>query len=290
MAGHMPRNDGTEIEVQAARPALGMFRDAAAEVSDLPYVRLTQRAPVRRDRRPLWMLLALVLLAHAVLGWLVWRFIHPARDRQDDKHVIAVMLIEPSANPAPPPRFAPPPGREPARPPPPRFVHHEAPAKGAIQARLQGAREPVLQLYRSNGEIRIPPGAASTASVPDYRAAEIKGSRIDSGKSPIPYTPTRFDKDWAPDHESLGARTVGRAVDKVIDKTTLKKTVHLPGGIKLHCAVSPLALFAGCSGDDPQPPPKNDDDIRLSMPPPETLTGKKVRVPASASSVPPPAS
>jgi len=285
----MPRNDGMEIDVQAEYPDRGDFRDAAADLSSLPYVRLTQRTPVPRDRRALWMLLALVLLAHVVLVWLAWRILRPSLHRHGGRDVIAVMLIEPSAVPPPPPLLAPPPlpGQRTSMP---RPVHHEAPAKGAISATLEGAKTPPLQLYQSNGQIQMPPSASTAAPAPAYRAPEIKGSQIYSGKSPLPYKPTRFNQDWAPDHESLGAKTVGRAVDKAIEKTTVKKTVHLPGGIKLHCALSPLALFAGCKGDDPQPPPKNDNDVRLSMPPAETLTGKKVTVPSSASSIPPPSS
>ena len=45
----MPRNDGMEIEVQAEYPEHGTIRDAAAELSDLPYVRFTQRTPVPPD-------------------------------------------------------------------------------------------------------------------------------------------------------------------------------------------------------------------------------------------------
>lgn len=287
----MPRNDGMEIEVQAEYPEHGTIRDAAAELSHLPYVRFTQRTPVPRDRRTLWMLLVLVLLAHMVLVWLAWRILRPSPHRTGEHDVIAVMLIEPPPNvPPPPPLLAPPPLPGQRRTAMPRPVHHETPAKGAMQAQMEGVKAPPLQLYESNGQIQIPPSASTAAPVPVYRAAEIKGSQIYSGKSPIPYKPTRFNQDWAPDKESLGQKTIGRAIDKVIEKTTVKKTVHLPGGIKLHCALSPLALFAGCKGDDPQPPPKNDNDIRLSMPPAETLTGKKVKVPASASSVPPPPS
>jgi hypothetical protein len=280
-----------EIEVQAEYPDRGHFRDAAAELSSLPYERLTQRTPVARDRRALWMLLVMVLLAHVVLVWLAWRILRPSPHRHGERNVIAVMLSEPSAVPPPPPLLPPPPlPGQPARTSMPRPVHHEAPARGATSATLEGVKAPPLTLYQSNGQIQIPPSASTAAPAPAYRAPGIKGSQIYSGKSPVPYTPTRFNKDWAPDKESLGQKTIGRAVDKVIEKTTLKKTVHLPGGIKLHCALSPLALFAGCKGDDPQPPPKNDNDVRLSMPPAETLTGKKVVVPSSASSVPPPSS
>ena len=288
-AGRMPRNAGQEIEVQEQPLERGDVQDFAAALPDLPYVRLTQRVRPPPDRRGLWMLLALVLAAHVVLVWVGWRILRPAPVHYDDRGVISVSLIEPSASlPAPPPMPAPPPlPGQPARAAPPsRPLHYVPPAKGAMQATMEGVKGPPLSLYQANGQIRTAP--ASAAPAPAYSTPGIQGSQIYSGKSPVPYKPTRFNQDWAPDHETLGAKTVGRAVDKAIEKTTVKKTVHLPGGIKLHCALSPLALFAGCKGDDPQPPPKNDDDIRLSMPPPETLTGKKVVVPASASSVPPP--
>ena len=285
----MPRNDGMEIEVQAEYPDRGPIRDAAAELSSLPYVRLTQRPPVSRDRRTLWVLLALVLLAHVLLVWLAWRVLRPSPHRHGGRDVIAVMLIEPEANlPPPPPLLAPPPPGQ--RTSMPRPVHREVAAKGAISATLEGVKPPPLTLYQSNGQIRVPPSASTAAPAPAYRAPGIKGSQISSGASPLPYKPTRFNKDWAPDHESLGAKTIGRAVDKVLEKTTVQKTVKLPFGMKAHCVLSPLALLAGCSGTPPQPPPKNDNDVRLSMPPAETLTGKKVIVPSSASSVPPPAS
>lgn len=288
----MPRNQGLEIEVQAQSRDRGIVRDAAAELADLPYVRLTQRVQPPPERRNLWLLLALVLLAHVLLGWLTWRILRPSPTRHGEGGVISVMLIEPSSNlPPPPPLVEPPPlpGR-PAPTAPPRRLHYVPPATGAIQAQMEGVKGPPLDLYESNGQIRLPPNASRQAApAPAYSAPGLQGSQIYSGKSPVPYKPTRFNQDWAPDHESLGAKTVGRAVDKAIEKTTVQKTVHLPGGIKLHCAVSPLMLLAGCKGDDPQPPPGNDDDIRLSMPPAETLTGKKVVVPKPASSTANPA-
>jgi hypothetical protein len=281
----MPRNDGLETEVLSQSRDHGVERDAAAELSGLPYVRLTQRVEPPRGRRSLWVLLAIVLLAHAVLVWLAWLVLGPVHPRRGERGVIAVSLIEPGPNlPSPPPLVAPPPlpGQ-----PPPRRVPYEPPAKGAISATLEGIKEPRLELYQPNGQIRLPPGSRPAAPAPAYSAPAIQASHIDSGKSPIPYKPTRFNKDWAPDKQSLGAKTIGRAFDKAVDKTTLKKTIHLPGGIKVHCAISPLILLAGCAGDPPQPPASNEDDIRLSLPPPETLTGKKVVIPKSGSSVAP---
>ena len=287
----MPRNEGQEIEELAPSRDRDVLRDAAAELADLPWVRLSQRKEPPRDRRSLWSLVALVIAAHVLLAWLAYLILRPPPYHRDESGVIAVSLVEPASElPAPPPLVPPPPLQgQPAASAPARPLHYEPPAKGAIRATLEGVKGPPLQLYESNGQVRLPPGSGKPAETPAYRAPEIKGSQIYSGASPVPYKPTRFNQDWAPDKESLGQKTVGRAVEKAIDKTTVQKTVKLPGGVKLHCALSPLALFAGCKGDDPAPPPKNDDDIRLSMPPPETLTGKKVPVPASASSAERPA-
>ncbi len=231
----------------------------------------------------MWLLLVLVLAGHVLLVWLTWLILRPSPYPQNEGDVTTVTLIEPvGALPPPPPLVPPPPlSGQPRPPPPPR--HYVPPAPGAISATLEGAKGQPLQLYQSNGQIRLPTQAPPT-SAPVYRAPALHGSQIYNGKSPITYKPTIFNKAWAPINQSLGAKTVGRAFDKAVDKTTAVKTVTLPGGIKVHCAVSPLVLFFGCGGTAPQPPPKNDDDTRLSMPPPQTLTGKKVPLPASASS------
>jgi hypothetical protein len=286
-ADRMPRNDGQEMleplhRERGAVPAVG------ADVPDLPYVRLTQRGRPPRERRSLWMLLALVLVGHVLLAWLAWLILRPAPYRRFEGGAFMVTLIEPSAGlPPPPPLLAPPP--LPGQPPPP-LVHRERPAPGAITATMEGVKTPPLNLYDSTGQIRLSSGTAkSPAPAPAYSAPALQGSHIYGGASPVPYKPTRFNQDWAPLNETLGAKTVGRAFDKAVEKTTIKKTIKLPGGGKLHCAVAPLLLMAmGCQGDPPPPPPGNDDDIRLSMPPPETLTGKKVLAPSSASSAPVP--
>ncbi|HEX7370667.1 MAG TPA: hypothetical protein VF284_10360 [Rhodanobacteraceae bacterium] len=279
----MPRNDGWEIEDEALPRARGVGFDAAVELAGLPYVRLTQRVePPRsqRDRRRFWMLLASVLLAHAVLALLLYLALRPA-PRHRRANVIAVTLIEPTAElPPPPPLVAPPPlqGRPAPVAPPPRR-HYVPPAKGAISATMENSQGKSLDLYGANGEVRLPPGAPAAAATAAYVTPSLKGSQIYNGKSPVPYTPTPFAKDFEPTNQSLGQKTIGRAAQKVMEKTTVHKTIHLPGGIKVHCAVSLLALGGGCRGDAPQPPPKNDDDVRLSLPPAETLTGKKVVVP-----------
>lgn len=286
----MPRNEAQEMQEQPPRDREAA-PDAAADTPDLPYVRLTQRGRPPRERRSLWTLLALVLLGHVLLAWLAYLILKPSPYTRVEGGAFMVTLIEPSSElPPPPPLLAPPP--LPGQPPAP-LVHREAPAPGAITATMEGVKTPRLDLYDSNGQIRLSAGASKPAApAPAYSAPVLKGSQIYSSKSPVPYKPTRFNKDWAPDHESLGAKTVGRAFDKVVEKTTVVKTIHLPGGLKVKCGVSPLLLMAGCQPPPPPsaPPDELENDVRLSMPPPKTLTGKKVALPSSASSVLPPAS
>ena len=268
---------------------------AAGDGAAPPYVRLTQRGRPPHERRGVWTLLAVVVAAHVLLAWIAYLILRPEPYHRNSRDVVQVLMIEPTSElPAPPPLVPPPPLPGQPAPPPPRRLHYVAPAKGAIQATLEGVKGPPLELYDRNGQIRVPPRAAQKpAPAPAYSAPGIKGSQIYSGKSPIPYSPTRFNKDWAPSNQSLGAKAaakVGEVFDKAVEKTTLKKTVKV-GGAKIHCAISPLLLFAaGCKGDDPPPPPKNDNDIRLSLPPAETLTGKKVPLPKSAPTAAKPAS
>ncbi|HEY0197277.1 MAG TPA: hypothetical protein VGC19_01890 [Rhodanobacter sp.] len=73
------------------------------------------------------------------------------------------------------------------------------------------------------------------------------------GKPSIDYKATRFDQDWTPEGES----SVDTALRHAVEKTTVKHTIHLPRGLRVECAVTPLmpmALF-GCHGADPPPVP-----------------------------------
>ena len=107
----MPRNDGQQIEMQQAQSRdREVVRDAAAELSGLPYVRLTQRVEPPRDRRNLWLLVALVIAAHMLLAWLAYLILRPTPYHRNEGGVIAVTLIEPASElPAPPPLVSPPP-------------------------------------------------------------------------------------------------------------------------------------------------------------------------------------
>lgn len=77
------------------------------------------------------------------------------------------------------------------------------------------------------------------------------------------YEPTRFDKYWAPENETLADRLLRRFVQKL----TWRKTFHLAPGLRLHCRIGPVVVFFGCTGDAPRKPSNKSDDRRLNMAP-----------------------
>lgn len=230
-------------------------------------------------------LLAVVLVGHALaIAWVMWGA--PAR-RVVQGHAIEVTFFDTTPLPPPPPPPMPPMPALPSAPlPPPVHLRHIVPrAPGSITATIETPPRQ-LDLYGQNGQIRMPQGGPP-ASAPVYREVVPTGDPVLTIHTPLHYKPTRFNQDWAPVNETNGRKLL----NKLVDKTTVKKTVKLPTGDRVTCAVNPLLALAGglfgCHGEIP-PPPKNDHDIRLSLPPAETLTGKKVVVPSSASSAQPP--
>ncbi len=68
----------------------------------------------------------------------------------------------------------------------------------------------------------------------------------------IGYRPTRFSKDWTP----YGESSVDTALRHAIEKTTIGHTFHLPRGVRIRCALTPLRLVSLFSCTNPDPPPK----------------------------------
>ena len=228
--------------------------------------------------------LLLTILFHIALVVLVRlemrpRLLPPPQARVDNNNnAISVTLYETPETSAPaaaPPPIDLPPVR--TREVSPRQVRAQPSTPGHITATI-GETQPSPRLFGPQGQALLPPSAASKVSA--YAAPTPTEPGLMKHSTPLPYQSTRFNKDWAPDKESLGQKAFRRATDA----TTVQHTFRLPGGIKITCGVSPLMLAAGCGPQPPPPPPKNDNDIRLSLPPARTLTGKKVVVPGMASS------
>lgn len=215
------------------------------------------------QRRLAWIL---ALLLHGLFALLAWYALRPAivpPTPGAPEELMQVRLISSSSPPAvhasPPPIALPPPV-----PPPPR--HREPPAKNAMV--IQAPPTPAPRLFDQNGQPLLP-AAASTVPIPGYVQRMPQGdTQIMQHDSPVTYRATRFDKDW-----DRGNNAVDGALQKLVDKTTVKKTIRLPGGIRIHCAMSLAMLAGGCGGDPPPPPSAKDGDERLNMAPAQSLDG-----------------
>ena len=124
------------------------------------------------------------------------------------------------------------------------------PQSGSDSQRLGGlpaGNRPGAEQGASDGATQAEPDTAPGGYVQLTPQGDTRIMR--HGAPDIGYKPTRFDKDWTPDGES----TIDTAMRRAIEKTTVKHTFHLPRGVRVECAVSPLlpvALF-GCRNPDP---------------------------------------
>ena len=212
-----------------------------------------RRLPASRAEVALVLAATLLLHALAMIGASYNMRVRPmAAAPTVQRHVIQVELIErsPAAAPSPPPPQKLPdmqvraPGRpatetrsapEPVAPPPPPV--QEAPNPKAAAA----------ELFDRRGRVILPAGAASSGSgTPEYQAGILHSdSKPAEPQSPIKYKPTRFEKDWAPANENV--------LQKAVRKTLIEGTVmKLPGGVRVKCALSPLALAGGCGLTGPE--------------------------------------
>jgi hypothetical protein len=227
-----------------------------------------RKAP--RDNRLLWVALTIALLLHAVFVTVLWYEMKP-RAREvaavyAPARAIEVRFISrPSAHAPAPPPIAP--------PPPPPHPSHEPPSKNAIAVRLPepppatSAPTPPTPpvLFDRTGRIILPSNAASAPPAPtaDYVQRGPQGdTQIMHDKDTVKYKATKLDQYWR-----KNSNAVDDALQKLVDKTTVTKTINLPKGIRIHCGVSLAALSGGCGGDPPPPPPSNDGDERMNMAP-----------------------
>jgi hypothetical protein len=106
-----------------------------------------------------------------------------------------------------------------------------------------------------------------TEVTPDYRPQRPTDSAgVMSHRDIVGYTKSRFDDAWAPRDENVVSRGLRRAQDAA----TIKKTLDLGHGVRVHCAVGPLG--GGCGfGDAPSKAAAKDGDVRLSMAPATAL-------------------
>ena len=246
----------------------GQPRHGLAALDEAVRIARTQRrwheSPVEPAQRRLAWIVALLL--HGLFALLVWYAMRPTPPPPPPaapEEIMQMRLISaapavhapppPLALPAPPPPPAPPPRRRP-----------EPPAKSALVVQAP----PAPRLFDAHGQPLLP-ATTSTAPTPGYVQRMPQGdTQVMQHDSPVKYQGTRFEKDWG-----HGNNAVDSALQKLVDKTTVKKTIHLPGGIRIHCAVSLAMLAGGCGGDPPPPPAAKDGDERLNMAPSRSLDG-----------------
>ncbi|HEY1588900.1 MAG TPA: hypothetical protein VGG00_04120 [Rhodanobacter sp.] len=222
---------------------------------------LRRRVPWQERR---WHVLALVvaMLLHVLFLLVIWGEMHPPAVAPPPVHPEEVLQVR-FITPAPPPAM-PPPVPPPQPPAMPRALPkpHEPVSKGAMTVQLPATPKPAdtSRLFDSHGQPRLPAAAAS-APTPGYVQNLPQGdTQVMRHDSPIKYQATRFEDDW-----NGKGNAVDNALQKLVDKTTVKKTINLPGGLRIHCGVSLAMLAGGCGGDPPPPPSAKDGDERLSM-------------------------
>lgn len=232
-----------------------------------------------RDQRRLWAALTIALALHVLFVVVAWYEMKPTTALPQRVHVqidqgIQVRFItrNPTSSKAVPPLVTPPPLPHPAREPVSKnamTVHMPESSTPAPQpAPATSAPRPVL--FDRTGQIVLPSNASSVAAPSaDYVQRAPQGdAQIMRNRDVIKYKPTKLDPYW---RNSTNA--IDDALQKAVEKTTLKKTIQLPHGVRIHCGISLAALAGGCGGDPPPPPPSNDGDERLNMAPAPLVKG-----------------
>lgn len=263
-----------QADTRATAPT-GSHRSGMHALDHATIARLRQlrwRQP-QRNPRLAWLVLAVVVLLHVLFAAMTWWAMRPPAPAQGGQTEAASDVLEvrfiaatAAAAKAPPPVPLPPPTAQ----RPVRRVVAEPVSKNALSVQLpvpaaSVARPP--RLFDSSG-MPILPAAPGSAPVPDYVQHMPQGdTRIMRHTNPVKYRPTRFENAW----QQGGGSAIDDALQKVVDKTTVKHTFNLGHGIHIHCGLSLAALAGGCGGDPPSPPSRKDGDVRLDMPPPRPL-------------------
>ena len=241
-----------------------------------------------RDHRRLWVALGIALLLHVLFVAVVWYEMKPTPrlpqvvQVQVDQAIQVRFIARSPASPAAPPPVIPPPSPRPAREPVSKnamTVHMpESSTPTAQPAPATSAPRPAL--FDRTGQIVLP-SSASSAPPADYVQHGPQGdTQIMQHRDVIRYKPTKLDPYWR-----KNTNAIDDALQKVVEKTTVKKTIELPGGIRIHCGISFAALAGGCGGDPPPPPPPNDGDERMNMAPAPLVKGTPMPKPDIATCI-----
>ena len=242
-----------------------------------------RKAP--RDHRRLWVALSIALVLHVLFVLIAWYEMKPSLRRAEimpsrpDTAIQVRLIFHASSNAqVTPPSLTPPPPR-PAREPVSKnamTLHMPGPAPipastSTSTPQPAPASSTHAVLFDRSGQIILPANASSAPAAPtaDYVQRGPQGdTQIMHDRDPVKYKPTALDPYWRKD-----TNAIDDALKKVVEKTTVSKTIQLPKGIRIHCGISLAALAGGCGGDPPPPPPSNDGDERLNMAPASLIKG-----------------
>ncbi|NII10006.1 hypothetical protein [Oleiagrimonas sp. C23AA] len=262
--------------------------DVQGQRQALRSLRALRDRPMPRERALRVLAVAVTVLLHVVLILGMMRAMHPRpwvfpAPLKQNNDVLMVRLISHRATrtKAPPAlkvlperertaMSTPPPKKKPVtkRPPP---ADTAAPAG---DQKAPPADQTALKIYGRDGQLHVSKSALEhlhgKEKAPAYVAHSLKGNSdvMTRQTSRVKYKATRFSKDWKPDNETI----VGAAVRHVIEATSEKATVNLPGHTHLHCKTVLFVLPTGC-GIPPDKAPPESDDSRLNMAPAALVKG-----------------
>jgi|GEM_PF-1549957 len=132
----------------------------------------------------------------------------------------------------------------PYRPPSSEIAAPQAPAGAdtAAAADRDGDVPTPLWIER-DGAPRLPASVAAPRTFSNRPLREAGAPDPLAHRSPLPYAPTRFEKDWAPRDETLGGQW--------LREHTVSRTVDLPQGYQVRCMW--MLILGGCGwGKAPQ--------------------------------------
>lgn len=222
------------------------------------------------------LVLALVLLLHALFALVLWHEMQPKPQQQvaeapvESEQALVVRLIDnpsksPAAPPAPPtpPTLVPPPQ---VAPPRVRPVTHEKPHRDAMVVQdHEAAPAPAASvatpsassLFAKDGSVRLAPAAPTTYATTNAKATPAKPADdrqiMQHDYNQMHTKTTRFEKYFPPPNETAGGK-VGRHVGDAIN--AIAKSICDPK----RTGFNPLC------GTPPIPPSPKDGDERLNMP------------------------
>lgn len=138
-----------------------------------------------------------------------------------------------------------------------------------VSKRTGAQRTGVGHPSESQGQVQVPPQGNS----------DVMSRNSDR----LGYKSTIFDQYWAPANETI----LDTFLRHMIERLTVKHTFHVAPGVRVHCFIGPLAIFAGCAGDPPRKASSKSHDSRLNMAPARSLVpGMDTSAPARPTSAP----